>query len=169
MKVHATSCMPIILWDWGYTKEDLASYEGRHLQAFNDSATCPCNTKELPIPIGDRKGKRTLNVFFLVIPCGRFYNCILRRHFLATLDAIASNIHHKMKYHNYFMKRVMIVADLRGACLKDEMILNKPRATIFAIGKKVKETSCPHHWHSRSWRARRWNHDWWRAQLPNGN
>lgn len=69
------------------------SYKGRSLQAFNDSMTHPCGTKELSISIGEGRHKRMLKVFFLVVPGESTYNCILGRIFLTRLDKIASIVH----------------------------------------------------------------------------
>lgn len=57
---------------------------------------------------------RTAEVPFLVILDAFVYNCIFGRPTLATLDAMASTVHLKMKYHDKNGKVITIHADLGG-------------------------------------------------------
>ncbi|CAI8598604.1 unnamed protein product [Vicia faba] len=61
-----------------------------------------------------RKGERTLNVCFFVIPCKNVCNNIFGRLFLATLDMVAFLIHLKMKYYNNTSKLIDISIYLYG-------------------------------------------------------
>lgn len=50
----------------------------------------------------------------MVVPRKSVYNCILDTVFVATLDALASPIHIKLKYNNVHDDSVIICADLYG-------------------------------------------------------
>lgn len=65
-------------------KKDLAPYGGRNLQAFNDSITHPCRTKEIVVSFGEGKDRRKLDMYFLEIPCENVYSFILGRPLYAT-------------------------------------------------------------------------------------
>lgn len=98
-----------------------------------------------------------MNMHFLLISCASVPNDILRRSFLATLNAVASSVHLKIKYHNNAGKQVFILADLRGARLIHKVILkiplttsltsntwkNKTRQTISMVNLEVQEDETP--------------------------
>ncbi|MCI47758.1 hypothetical protein A2U01_0069000, partial [Trifolium medium] len=87
----------------GLKREDLISYEGTDLQGFNVSTIRPWGLINLPITFERKESKhskKTVNVQFLVIPCESPYNCILGCPTLATLGAVPSTVHLKMKYHD---------------------------------------------------------------------
>lgn len=67
------------------------------------------------VVLGDGRDTRTIGLKFQVIPYRSVYNCILRRPFAEILDAIASPIHLKLKYHNMYDDPVTLNADLFGA------------------------------------------------------
>lgn len=76
--------------------------------------------------VKEGKGKRILDICFLVIPCERVCNIILGRSFLATLDGVTSTFHLKMKYHNDWGELIVISDDLYQAVLIHETILKTP-------------------------------------------
>lgn len=75
-------------------------YEGSHIQEFNGTLTSPQGYMELKVFVGDGKDIRKINSQFLFVPCRSVYKCVIGRPFAATLNAIASPVHHKFKYHN---------------------------------------------------------------------
>ncbi|MCI19167.1 hypothetical protein A2U01_0040322, partial [Trifolium medium] len=85
----------------GLKREDLSSYEGTDLQGFNGSTIRPCGLINLPVTFEIKESKhshKTIEMQFLVILCESPYNCILGRPTLATLGAVPSTVHLKMKY-----------------------------------------------------------------------
>lgn len=54
---------------------------------------------EMMVSVGNRKEIQKVNSQFLVVPRRSVYKFILGRLFAATLDAIASPLHLKLKYH----------------------------------------------------------------------
>lgn len=85
--------------------------------------------------------ERTVGTCFLVIPFDEsVYNVILGRPFFAALDAVASTIHLKMKYHNDFGKPVIIWGVLRGSPKIHEAILKNPWATMVGNDKRKKQS-----------------------------
>lgn len=92
----------------------LKSYKGVTLLAFNESFILTCGTIELSFSFEERKDEQPMNICFLMIPYENVYNDILGRSFLAILNAMASLIYLKVKYHNNACKLVVISADLHG-------------------------------------------------------
>ncbi|MCH81098.1 hypothetical protein A2U01_0001877 [Trifolium medium] len=102
----------------GLRRDCLCPYEGTDLQGFNGSTIRPCGLVNLPVTFENkdiRNSRKTVEVQFLVIPCDSVYNCILGRLTLATLGAVPSTVHLKMKYHNDEDEVVTIEADMVGA------------------------------------------------------
>ncbi|AET03004.1 hypothetical protein MtrunA17_Chr8g0360101 [Medicago truncatula] len=82
-----------------------------------------CTQRHMHAPIGIRHfgrhfwrqvGKRTVEVAFLVTPDASIYNYMSGLPTPTALDAVASTVHLKMKYHNGNGKVVTIHADLGG-------------------------------------------------------
>lgn len=107
---------------------------------FNDSIIHLCGAMELSVCVREGKDKRIMNLYLLVIHCKSVYDFILGRSFLASLDAMASTVHLKLKYHNDSRELVVILIDLRGAYLIQEIILKKPHAIKLIFEKKRKKT-----------------------------
>lgn len=61
----------------GLCKQGLRSSEGRHLLAFDDSSTRPCEELYLLVSFDEGGNKRIVNLHFLVVPCENVYNDIL--------------------------------------------------------------------------------------------
>lgn len=93
----------------------LKHYKGKNLLEFNDSFIRSYGCIYLLVSFGIGKNKRITDVHFFVIPCESIYNGIIGISFLTTVDAMASTIHLKMKYHNDSSKLAIIVANLGGA------------------------------------------------------
>lgn len=70
---------------------------------------------ELLVSMGEGKNIRSIRIEFLVIPCKHIYNFILGRPFTTTLDAIASPVPLKLKYHNLNGELDVLHADLEVA------------------------------------------------------
>lgn len=68
----------------------------------------------MDVTFGDKVGKRTIEVAFLVTPDASIYNYVSGLPTPMALDAVASTIHLKMKYHNGNGKVVTIHANLGG-------------------------------------------------------
>lgn len=124
----------------GLRGRNLKSYKGVILVAFNESFILTCGTIELSVSFEERKGEQPMNVCFLVIPYENVYNDILERSFLAILNALASLIYLKMKYHNNACKLVVILANLRGDDLIHEAILKNPLAVALTSKRQKNET-----------------------------
>ncbi|PNY15649.1 hypothetical protein L195_g012350 [Trifolium pratense] len=102
----------------GLQKKDLVLYKGTYLQGFNGSTTRPWGFLDVPVTFWDGKKKdlkRTINVQFFVVSRRSVYNCILGKPTFATLGAVPSTVHLKMKYTNAKDEVVTIDADLEGA------------------------------------------------------
>lgn len=105
------------------------------------------------VSIGEGRKKKMMKVCFLAVPCENVYNCILGRHFLATLDVIAYTVHLKMKYPNCFNENhrdslVRIPFDSLDDFKRS--LCNRPH-----YYKEDKRHFCPHHRHNWSWCTRR--------------
>lgn len=87
---------------------------GTPLQDFNDTVTHPLGYIEVTITLGEGHNIITIDSPFLTIPCKSVYKYILGRSFVATLNAIASSVHLKLKYHNVQQVLVTICTDLFG-------------------------------------------------------
>lgn len=114
----------------GMRKKNLKSCEGRNLLEVNNSSTYRCGTRDLLVSFGEGKNKRSVKVYFLIIPFENIYNDIQGRSFLAVLDAVASTVHLKMIYHNSLGDSIVIVAGLHGYLLIEETILKNPLANV---------------------------------------
>jgi hypothetical protein len=102
----------------GLKKENLCPYEGTGLQGFNGSTIRPWDLINLPVTFENKelkKSKKIVEVQFLEIPCESVYNCILGRPTLASLGAVPSMVHLKMKYNNEKNKVVTIEAHISVA------------------------------------------------------
>lgn len=64
-----------------------------------------------------------MKVHFLVIPYESVYKEIFRISFLTKLDAVASPVHLKMKYHKNAGKPICFSGDMLGDHLSHESIL----------------------------------------------
>lgn len=80
-----------------------------------------------------------MNICFLEIPCENVYNTFLGRLFLVTLDALASTIHLKMRYHNNFGKPIFNSMDLHRDHLIHVNILKDLLATTVTSENKRKK------------------------------
>lgn len=88
----------IIVMKLGLNKTD-KPYEGKNLLAFNDFSNRLCECINLQNYFRVCMNKIIMDVLFFQIPCESVYNIILGRSFLTMLDAFASIVHYKMKYH----------------------------------------------------------------------
>lgn len=66
------------------------------------------------VTLGERRDIKNFDSLFLVIPCMSVYNFILGRPFVVTMDAMASLIHHKLKYRDIHDEPTTIDIDLYG-------------------------------------------------------
>lgn len=114
--------------------EVVMPYEGRSLQTFHECVTHPWCTKEFSVSIGEGRNKKTVKVLFLILSSKTVYNGILG-HFLAALDMVASTIHLKMKFHNYFGEPASILTDLCKARLTHRTVSRDPYITSVIICK----------------------------------
>lgn len=96
-------------------KENLWSYEGSDLQAFNDKTTHLWGYIELMIYMGEGKYVWTLNSQFLLVPCKNVYNCILITHFTSILEVVASPVHLKLKFQNLHNEPITVNVYLQEA------------------------------------------------------
>lgn len=94
---------------------DLKPRKDQSPLAFNDSSINPCKHICLLFSLGEGKEITTLDMYFFVIQGENTYNGIFRLPFLATLDAVASLVHLKLKYHDESRRAVVIETDLLGA------------------------------------------------------
>lgn len=122
----------------GLCMKELRSCEGGNHRAFIDSLTRPCSAIDLSVSFGKGKNKRTLKVYILIIPCKFFYNDILGRSFMETIDIVASTVNLKMKYHNCLSESIVIEASFLGDHLIHETLLNNPLVTIVTFKRRKK-------------------------------
>lgn len=78
--------------------------------------------------IGEREHWRKMTLMFLMVHCRSSFKCILRRTFLAKLDAIASTIHLKVYYLDEEGKAIAIGADLHDERRIGRIIQDKKAA-----------------------------------------
>lgn len=98
----------------GLEKEKLWPYEGSILQDFNNTTTRLLGYVKLMVTLGEGQDTITIYSQFMLVPCKSVYNYILGRSFTTTLDALASLVHLKPKYHNINDELTMISANLYG-------------------------------------------------------
>lgn len=84
----------------GLSKQDLKPREAQSLLELTDCSTRPSGHVDLHVSFGEGSNKSTISILFFVIPNERVYNDILKIVFLIALDAMASLLHLKIKYHN---------------------------------------------------------------------
>lgn len=96
-----------ILTKFGVRPQDLKPYKDQILLIFNDSSTHSCGKIHLPITLEERDRRRTVEVFFFMIPYKGVYNDILGRPLMATLDTISYPFLFKFKYDDESSKPVM--------------------------------------------------------------
>lgn len=80
----------------------------------------------LPVSLGEGNNKKTMSVYFFVIPFENIYNEIPGRPFLTILDVLAPPVHMNINYHNDSCEPVVVKEDLRGAQNIYESILKNP-------------------------------------------
>lgn len=74
----------------GMWMQDLKPWKDNGFMIFNDSTTRPCGGINMTFSLGEEVDKRSINVYFLIVPCESIFNRILGRPFLAMLDVVAS-------------------------------------------------------------------------------
>lgn len=99
----------------GLKREVLSSYVASNLQDFNKMTTRPWGYKCLMVTLEEGRDTRTTILKFLVISCKSVYKCILIRPFTMKLNIVASLVHLKTKYHNFYAGFVTICVDIYGA------------------------------------------------------
>lgn len=99
----------------GLKKENVWPYEGSDLHSFHGTIPSPWGYIELMVTLGEERDIKNIYSQFLVVPCRSVYNYILGYPDAVTLDAVASLIHLKLKYHNFRDDSVMISSYLVGA------------------------------------------------------
>lgn len=78
--------------------QDLKPCEEMNILAFDDSTTRPCGWVDMIVSLREGEDKRSINIYFLVVPCESVFKGFLGRPFITTLDVVASPVHLKMKY-----------------------------------------------------------------------
>lgn len=96
----------------GLRKENLRYFYGLEAIELIGTNARPWGYVTLDTNFGDGAGKRVIAVPFLVIPDASAYNCVFEHPTLAALDAVASTVHLKMKYHAEEGRIVTIHANL---------------------------------------------------------
>lgn len=96
----------------GIKQAYLNMYNGRELLAFNNLITYPQWAIDLTVIVREESYERKVTPNFLIIQCQSTIRGVLKRSFLARLDAITSPIHLKVIYHDVEGRSVSVIADV---------------------------------------------------------
>lgn len=130
--IYLENLIKIILWS-----QDLGFCKDQSLLAFNDFSIHHCEQFYLHVTLGEQKERKTLDVCFSMILGESVYNGILGHLFLDKLDAVASPVHLKLKYHGEFGRDVMVKACLLGAW---RVLETSNKMSIVSSVVRVKDT-----------------------------
>lgn len=95
----------------------------------------------MKISLGEGEKDISMSGDFLAVTCKNVFNNILRRTFLAELEAMVSRVHLKNKYYNSINMTFTISIDLHETGFIHKAILKRLNATSKAANKALAEVN----------------------------